>query len=60
MSFLSGLFVDVKELPQGVFGFIQLIYLLSTYGFFLLKASNMISGGSELLLLIPSLAGICE
>lgn len=57
MSFLSGLFVDVKLLPNGIFGFIQLVYLLTTYGYVLSKASSMISAGSELLLLVPSVAG---
>eukprot|EP00123_Amoebidium_parasiticum_P001141 comp12181_c0_seq1/m.6937 comp12181_c0_seq1/g.6937 ORF comp12181_c0_seq1/g.6937 comp12181_c0_seq1/m.6937 type:complete len:583 (-) comp12181_c0_seq1:478-2226(-) len=39
----------------GGFGFIQVLFFLIAYGYILFKASNLISDGSELLLLIPSL-----
>eukprot|EP01006_Ploeotia_vitrea_P025263 TRINITY_DN58148_c0_g1_i1.p1 TRINITY_DN58148_c0_g1~~TRINITY_DN58148_c0_g1_i1.p1 ORF type:complete len:510 (-),score=50.31 TRINITY_DN58148_c0_g1_i1:58-1587(-) len=55
---LSLLFVDVTTLPQGGFGFVQLLFLGAVYGMILFSASGMISNGSELLLLIPSLAGL--
>jgi Ca2+/Na+ antiporter len=42
--------------PEAV-GLTGLIWLLFTYGFVLYKASNFISEGSDLLLLVPSLAG---
>jgi len=35
-----------------------LIWLFATYGYVLFRASNLISEGSELLLLVPSLAGL--
>jgi len=57
MSF-SSLFVDVTTLPEDGCGFFQLIFLGGTYAYVLMYASNMISDGSELLLLIPSLAGL--
>jgi hypothetical protein len=34
------------------------LFLLAVYGFILFKASNLISDGSELLLLVPSLKGV--
>lgn len=55
---LSKLFIDVKSLPQDNYGFFQLLFLGGTYGYILMYASNLISDGSELLLLVPSLAGI--
>jgi len=36
----------------------KILFLMAVYGFILFKASNLISDGSELLLLIPSVAGI--
>ena len=35
-----------------------LIWLFLSYGYVLFRASNLISEGSELLLLVPSLAGL--
>ncbi|KNC49757.1 Ca2:Cation Antiporter family [Thecamonas trahens ATCC 50062] len=55
---LSNLFVDPKELPQDGNGMVQLVFLMAVYGYVLFTSSNMISDGSELLLLVPSLAGI--
>lgn len=55
---LSDLFVDPTSLPDGIDGKIQLVFLLLVYGFILSKSSALISDGSELLLLIPALAGI--
>jgi len=39
-------------------GFIQLLYLMATYAWFLYQGSQLISGGSELLLLVPAVAGL--
>eukprot|EP00294_Goniomonas_avonlea_P015936 CAMPEP_0114554066 /NCGR_PEP_ID=MMETSP0114-20121206/8007_1 /TAXON_ID=31324 /ORGANISM="Goniomonas sp, Strain m" /LENGTH=577 /DNA_ID=CAMNT_0001739079 /DNA_START=21 /DNA_END=1754 /DNA_ORIENTATION=+ len=55
---LSDLFIDPDTLPDTGYGLIQLLFLLIVYGFILFKSSDLISNGSELLLLIPSLAGI--
>lgn len=43
--------------PEDV-GNTGLIWLFATYGYVLFRASNLISEGSELLLLVPSLAGL--
>ena len=55
---LEDLFIDVTSLPQNGYGFFQLLTLGGFYGYGLCIASNMISDGSELLLLVPSLAGL--
>lgn len=55
---IGSYFVDVKALPEDAAGFVQLIFLGTTYGYILCYASNLISDGSELLLLIPSMAGL--
>lgn len=55
---LSDLFVDPSDLPHNGYGKVQLLFLLVIYGFILSKSSALISDGSELLLLIPALAGI--
>lgn len=55
---LSDLFIDVALLPNDGYGFFQLISLGCIYGYILFYASNMISDGSELLLLVPSMAGL--
>lgn len=39
-------------------GMVQVLTLLLMYGYILMYASNMLSEGSELLLLVPSLAGV--
>ena len=39
-------------------GFLQVMTLMAIYGYILFYASNMLSAGSELLLLVPSLAGL--
>jgi len=39
-------------------GIFKILFMLAVYGFILFKASNLISDGSELLLLIPQVAGI--
>lgn len=41
-----------------VWGFMQVLTLMAIYGYVLFYASNMLSQGSELLLLVPSLAGL--
>ena len=55
---LEDLFIDVKEFPQNGYGLFQLLFITSIYGYILYNGSNMISDGSELLLLIPSMAGL--
>ena len=45
---ISDLFVEVKDLPEGLSGLIQLIGIGFVYAAVLLNASNMISDGSEL------------
>lgn len=47
--------VDISPEEVGSSG---LVWLLLSYGFVLFQASNMISEGSDLLLLVPSLAGL--
>mmetsp|Transcript_2518 Transcript_2518/g.6348 ORF Transcript_2518/g.6348 Transcript_2518/m.6348 type:complete len:599 (+) Transcript_2518:81-1877(+) len=49
----STFFVEPSTLGSG-----QLLWTLITYGYVLFQASNFISDGSELLLFIPSLAGV--
>ena len=58
LPFPASLFVDVSTLGQDFGGFIQLIILMIGYAYVLYSGSNLISDGSELLLLVPSLAGI--
>lgn len=55
---ISDLFIDVKTLPQDGAGFFQLVFLGCTYAYLLMYGSNLISDGSELLLLVPSLSGV--
>ena len=55
---LSNLFIDVSTLPADGYGFFQLLTLGGVYGYILFNASNLISDGSELLLLVPTLAGL--
>ena len=49
--------VDPTAADQ-VWGMIETLTLMGLYAFILFKASNMLSEGSELLLLVPSLAGL--
>jgi Ca2+/Na+ antiporter len=53
-----GMFIDPKELPQDGSGLLQVFFLGAVYAFVLFNASNLISDGSELLLLVPAMAGI--
>lgn len=55
---LSELFIDVSTLPTDSYGLFQLLSLGLVYGYILFNASNLISDGSELLLLVPSVAGL--
>lgn len=55
---LDDFFIDPAELPEGIYGAVQLTFLLVVYGYILFTASNLISDGSELLLLVPSMAGL--
>lgn len=55
---LEDFFIDVSGLPEGVHGFFQLLTVGCVYSYILFYASNLISDGSELLLLVPSLAGL--
>ena len=43
---------------EGGYGVVQLLFLLLAYAYVLFTCSNMISDGSELLLLVPSMAGV--
>lgn len=54
----SELFIDVKSLPDNNYGLFQLLCIALTYGYILCYASNLISDGSELLLLVPAFANI--
>ena len=58
MGFISSFFVDVALIPYTFEGMVQIIFLTAVYGFILMYASHMICSGTELLLLVPSLAGI--
>ncbi len=55
---IAKIFVDPESLPHTGGGFIVLLFHLFVYGYILSLSSNLISDGSELLLLIPALAGI--
>ena len=44
--------------PDWAWGFVQVLTLMALYGYILFFASNMLSAGSELLLLVPSVAGL--
>uniref|UniRef100_A0A7S4F8L6 EF-hand domain-containing protein n=2 Tax=Chrysotila carterae TaxID=13221 RepID=A0A7S4F8L6_CHRCT len=44
--------------PDWAWGLVQVLTLGLVYGYILFQASNMLSDGSELLLLVPSLSGI--
>lgn len=55
---IADFFVDPKALPEDGYGFVQLLTLMAAYGYMLFVASNLIADGSELLLLVPSLAGL--
>lgn len=55
---ISALFVDVTALPNDGYGFFQLLFMTLVYVYFLFIGASMISNGSELLLLVPSLAGM--
>lgn len=55
---ISDFFISVESLPQNGYGFVQLLFLGAVYSHILMYASHLISDGSELLLLVPSLAGI--
>lgn len=50
---LAKLFPDVEQLPHDMFGFVQLVWLFIFYAMVLYQGSNLISDGSELLLLVP-------
>jgi hypothetical protein len=49
---------ESDESISNVFGFIQLLFFLFSYGYVLFFSSNLISDGSELLLLIPKYEGL--
>ena len=58
MADSSGWFIDVTALPDDAHGFFQVLMLGMMYGYGLTYAATLISDGSELLLLIPSIAGL--
>jgi hypothetical protein len=55
---LKDFFISVETFPEGFSGLFQLLTLAFGYGYILMYASNLISDGSELLLLVPSIAGL--
>ncbi|CBK20419.2 uncharacterized protein [Blastocystis hominis] len=55
---LSRLFIDVEDIPLTGYGLVQLVFLFCVYSFILFKGANLISDGSELLLLVPQWAGL--
>ncbi|KAF0683134.1 Aste57867_24822 [Aphanomyces stellatus] len=57
-DFLKGIFIDPKSLPETGGGFVQVLFLGAVYGYVLFHSSSLISDGSELLLLVPSIAGV--
>lgn len=52
------MFIDPKILPQSFDGSLQVLFLGLVYSFILYTASDLISEGSELLLLVPRYANI--
>eukprot|EP01048_Picozoa_sp_COSAG05_P017286 COSAG05_NODE_2336_length_3214_cov_2.012520_2_plen_362_part_00 len=46
------------KLSEGGYGVVQLLFLMAAYGFVLFNGANLIGDWAELLLLVPSLAGI--
>lgn len=50
--------MTIPSIEPSEVGFTGLLWLVLSYGFVLYKASELIAHGSELLLLVPSLAGI--
>jgi len=55
---LDKILISPSSLENEEGGVFKILFLMLVYGFILFKASNLISDGSELLLLIPSVAGI--
>ena len=55
---LDKILIDPATLVDEEGAVFKILFLMAVYGFILFKASNLISDGSELLLLIPSVAGI--
>lgn len=55
---MSSAFIDPATLPHTGGGVLQLCSLILVYGYILCTASGWIGDGSELLLLIPSVAGV--
>jgi len=55
---LDKILIDPATLVNEEGAVCKILFLMAVYGFILFKASNLISDGSELLLLIPSVAGI--
>lgn len=54
----GGFFIDPALLPADGGGFCQIMFLFCVYGYVLAYASDMISNGSDLLLLVPEYAGV--
>lgn len=55
---VKDLFIDVSALPENGYGLFQLLSLGGVYAYLLCLGSAYISDGSELLLLVPSFAGL--
>eukprot|EP00658_Telonema_sp_P-2_P080106 TRINITY_DN7902_c0_g1_i24.p1 TRINITY_DN7902_c0_g1~~TRINITY_DN7902_c0_g1_i24.p1 ORF type:complete len:276 (-),score=79.57 TRINITY_DN7902_c0_g1_i24:185-1012(-) len=55
---LFDVFIDPTTLPDNGYGFIQLLFLALVYGAVLSYSAQVLTEGSELLLLIPATSGI--
>merc|ERR1712196_90455 len=58
ISDVNSCFISPEQLPDGVYGLVQLFFLFSVYGYVLFWAAEEIAEGSELLLLLPKIAGV--
>ena len=55
---MSSIFIEPSDLPSDGYGFVQLLFLFFVYARLLIWSADLIADGSELLLLVPSLAGV--
>ena len=46
------------KLAEDGYGWVQLLFLMAAYGYILFTGANLIGDGAELLLLVPSMAGV--
>lgn len=57
-EFLKKVFIDPESLPDGIYGFIQVLFLGAVYGKILFAASTLIADGSEHLLCVDGFKNI--